>query len=266
MEGESEGRITWTYHDSDDEADVTKDDSDSDYDYEQIFSSLNQRKADTTIPPNSSSTTDSLPRKRLSSEGRRLSRVDVRGYIQIGLKDLALEERSLPNTSEAVPVAKSLGTDMRSGSLPPKSVSFLIPNLLADDVIDATLKPKKFSVTGKIMPRKVGYAVRVNDKDVAVFRYKKLLYATDNKCPHMGGPLADGDIEDLADDIVVKCPYHGYKFSLGNGTRRFPPCAAGAGADCSDNIHTYPVRADEAGRLWIFFESLSQSVFGCTDF
>ncbi|KAI8822446.1 uncharacterized protein EV422DRAFT_618935 [Fimicolochytrium jonesii] len=42
-------------------------------------------------------------------------------------------------------------------------------------------------------------------------------------CPHSGGPLHLGDIEDLgSDDPVIVCPWHSYRFSLVTGTS--PQC------------------------------------------
>merc|ERR1712151_1460477 len=69
---------------------------------------------------------------------------------------------------------------------------------------------------------------------VAVWRHRGKLYALDNRCAHMGGPLCEGDVEDLAahiavdksirlkggaqkEDGVVKCPRHGQCFNLRTG-------------------------------------------------
>merc|ERR1712056_152842 len=69
---------------------------------------------------------------------------------------------------------------------------------------------------------------------VCVWRHHGKLFALDNRCAHMGGPLCDGDVEDLAshmaqdasvklrggaksDDGVVKCPRHGQCFNLRTG-------------------------------------------------
>lgn len=51
---------------------------------------------------------------------------------------------------------------------------------------------------------------------VAVFRHRGKLCAIDDACPHRGGPLGKGDIEDGA----VLCPLHGWAFDLETGCMR----------------------------------------------
>jgi len=71
------------------------------------------------------------------------------------------------------------------------------------------------------------------NEQVAVFRHRGKLFALDNRCARMGGPLCEGDIEDLAahlgksgvelssgskkEDGVVKCPRHGMCFNIRTG-------------------------------------------------
>ena len=45
---------------------------------------------------------------------------------------------------------------------------------------------------------------------VAVFNVDGRFYAAGNVCPHAGGPLCEGWVED---DYVV-CPWHGWSFTL----------------------------------------------------
>mmetsp|Transcript_25938 Transcript_25938/g.59940 ORF Transcript_25938/g.59940 Transcript_25938/m.59940 type:complete len:566 (-) Transcript_25938:68-1765(-) len=79
--------------------------------------------------------------------------------------------------------------------------------------------------------RKISFE-RENEQ-VAVFRHRGQLFALDNRCAHMGGPLCEGDIEDLEkhlprpgvemlqgsekEDGVVKCPRHGMCFNIRTG-------------------------------------------------
>jgi nitrite reductase (NADH) small subunit len=59
-----------------------------------------------------------------------------------------------------------------------------------------------------------GRAYDVDGAQVAVFRLRDgSLRAIDAVCPHRGGPLADG----LIDECVVVCPLHGHTFDLGTG-------------------------------------------------
>ncbi len=50
-------------------------------------------------------------------------------------------------------------------------------------------------------------------REVAVFTYKGTLYAIDNICPHEGGPLGEGSL----DDTTVTCPWHGWQFDITTG-------------------------------------------------
>ncbi|MDE3195689.1 MAG: Rieske (2Fe-2S) protein [Acidobacteriota bacterium] len=69
---------------------------------------------------------------------------------------------------------------------------------------------------------------------VGVFRLRGELYAWENRCPHMGGPVCQGTIlprvvEKLTDssascgfafdesDMHIVCPWHGFEFSIATG-------------------------------------------------
>lgn len=55
--------------------------------------------------------------------------------------------------------------------------------------------------------------VRVNGKDVAVFRHGGAFFAIDDMCPHMGASLAGGFVE----EGIVTCPWHYWRFRLRDG-------------------------------------------------
>jgi nitrite reductase (NADH) small subunit len=77
-----------------------------------------------------------------------------------------------------------------------------------------------------------GRTYAVEDAQVAVFRLRDgTLRAIDAVCPHRGGPLADG----LIDERVVVCPLHGHTFDMCTG--------AEAGGELS--VRSYPVSAVE---------------------
>ena len=62
-----------------------------------------------------------------------------------------------------------------------------------------------------------GRAYAVGDLQIAVFRLRNgTLRATQAVCPHAGGPLADGQL----DDSVVLCPLHAAAFDLETGAAR----------------------------------------------
>ncbi|MFC6824170.1 Rieske (2Fe-2S) protein [Halopelagius fulvigenes] len=63
---------------------------------------------------------------------------------------------------------------------------------------------------------------------LAVFYHEDEVFATDNRCPHMGFPLTDGSVE----DGVLTCHWHHARFELSCGDT-FDPWA--------DDVRTYPV-------------------------
>ena len=58
-----------------------------------------------------------------------------------------------------------------------------------------------------------GRRVVVNGFFVAVFNTEEGFFATGEVCPHMGGPLSDGNIA----ATTVSCPLHGRKIELKTG-------------------------------------------------
>ncbi len=57
------------------------------------------------------------------------------------------------------------------------------------------------------------------DEDILLVKDKNNdFYAIDSRCSHEGGPLEQGDIEDLGNKLVVVCPWHSFDFDLKNGT------------------------------------------------
>lgn len=63
-------------------------------------------------------------------------------------------------------------------------------------------------------PEKVGKVVRVRQREIAVFRLEDgRLTAVENRCPHRGGPLAEG----IVCGEHVFCPLHDWKINLRDG-------------------------------------------------
>jgi nitrite reductase/ring-hydroxylating ferredoxin subunit len=48
---------------------------------------------------------------------------------------------------------------------------------------------------------------------VLLVRKGQRIYAIAETCSHLGGPLSEGTLEDLS----VRCPWHGSRFSLEDG-------------------------------------------------
>lgn len=63
--------------------------------------------------------------------------------------------------------------------------------------------------------------VNANDRTIALYKVNGRFFATDNTCPHQGGPLGDGSLE----DNVVTCPWHGWKFNVETGVSPVVPTA-----------------------------------------
>ncbi|MFE4544758.1 Rieske (2Fe-2S) protein [Arthrobacter sp. NPDC056727] len=81
-----------------------------------------------------------------------------------------------------------------------------------------------------------GRAYGVAGEQVAVFRLRDgTLRAVSAVCPHKGGPIADGTI----DQSVVMCPLHQHAFELETGCS-----TTGAGP-----LRSYSVYADEEGNI-----------------
>jgi len=83
------------------------------------------------------------------------------------------------------------------------------------------------------IPPREGREVVVGGRHIAVFNLGDRFFATDNRCPHRGGPLCDGIVTGAA----VVCPLHAWKVNLATGTVERPE---GANA-C---VQTYPLRVE----------------------
>ena len=89
------------------------------------------------------------------------------------------------------------------------------------------------------VPVREGRAVTVGGREIAIFNLGDRFLATDNRCPHQGGPLCDGIV---AGDTVV-CPLHAWKVRLDSGIVERPR----SGNAC---VVTYPTRVED-GMVWL---------------
>src|SRR5690242_10784791 len=64
------------------------------------------------------------------------------------------------------------------------------------------------------IPLREGRAVQIAGHDIAIFNLGTRFLAVENRCPHRGGPLADG----IVSGSTIVCPLHAWKFSLETGT------------------------------------------------
>ena len=92
----------------------------------------------------------------------------------------------------------------------------------------------RVAMTDTVPPRE-GRAVRLPDREIALFNLGDRFLATDNRCPHQGGPLCDG----IVTGVSVVCPLHAWKVRLEDGSVERP-------AAMKDHcVRTYPTRVDD---------------------
>ena len=72
------------------------------------------------------------------------------------------------------------------------------------------------------IPLREGRAVKVGAEEIAIFNLGDRFLAIANRCPHKGGPLADGIV---SGDSVI-CPLHSWKVCLSTGEVKRPAEAA----------------------------------------
>jgi NAD(P)H-dependent nitrite reductase small subunit len=82
------------------------------------------------------------------------------------------------------------------------------------------------------VPEGSGLSACVEGQELALFRVGGEIRALDGICPHAGGSLADGAIEDGA----VICPLHHWRFDASSGAAIAPAQAS---------VTVYPVQIDE---------------------
>lgn len=87
------------------------------------------------------------------------------------------------------------------------------------------------------VPSDRGLFVRLGSHEIALFRVGDQIYALQNACPHAGGPLAEGTLE----DGCVTCPLHAWKFDACTGAGLEPRSNSSAGRV---SVSAYPTRIE----------------------
>jgi nitrite reductase/ring-hydroxylating ferredoxin subunit len=100
--------------------------------------------------------------------------------------------------------------------------------------------------------------VDIGDVTIGIFRVGGRLFAYENSCPHMGGPVCQGlvipAVRELLDEhkasrgyafddseMRIVCPWHGYEFAIETGSHPAKP-----------SIRLKPVQVDEEdGRVYV---------------
>ncbi|MBM3735796.1 MAG: nitrite reductase small subunit NirD [Acidobacteria bacterium] len=78
------------------------------------------------------------------------------------------------------------------------------------------------------IPLHEGRAVHMGGHEVAIFNLGGRFVAVDNRCPHGGGPLADGIVGSASGRPTVTCPLHNWKVCLETGGVARPASGSGA--------------------------------------
>ena len=98
----------------------------------------------------------------------------------------------------------------------------------------SVLKDKNTLPEGRVQTVTAGH------QGVCLTHYKGKFSALDNKCPHQGGPLGEGSIE----NGMLRCPWHGWDFD---------PCSGLPPGGYDDGIQTFEVK-EEGDEIFIAIE------------
>jgi nitrite reductase (NADH) small subunit len=80
-----------------------------------------------------------------------------------------------------------------------------------------------------------GHYVDIDGRELAVFLHRGRPYVMDNTCPHAGGSLSSGYVEEHAGTPCAVCPMHAWSFRLDNGEYFDMP---------GFEVRVYPVRVE----------------------
>ena len=88
------------------------------------------------------------------------------------------------------------------------------------------------------VPLREGRSVAIDGCELAIFNLGDRFVAMENRCPHRGGPLADGIVSATGEEITVTCPLHNWRVAVDEGCVVKPSGQEGA---C---VRTFPVRVE----------------------
>jgi len=98
------------------------------------------------------------------------------------------------------------------------------------------------------IPLREGRAVQVGGQVVAIFNLGHHFLALENRCPHRGGPIADG----IVSAGTVVCPLHAWKIDLITGSVTNQP-------ESPQCVKTFPVRVED-GAVFVEISFANSSV------
>jgi len=99
--------------------------------------------------------------------------------------------------------------------------------------------PAEFRKAGKLedFPEGRGRVLDIDGMAVAVFNVAGAIHATENRCPHSGGPLGEGELE----GSIVTCPLHQWRFDVPTGQCQHLPAV---------KLKKYEAKV-ENGEVWV---------------
>ena len=220
---------------------------------------------------------------------RRLATPSSPGEVE----PLGLEFAKVP-VCAPLPFASEPAVKAAQGSL----LFFVVASVRLDQLLDCEehgAPPMAFTVTGatrrKNRTEPLGTEVRVNDTDITLFRWGKVVHAVQSRCPHQGAKLSGGDfeLEDIEDlsavmgqsrACVLTCPHHRWRFDVVSGAKvvpskmRWGPAAGGDSKvlvrDAKSEHYRLPTYhttvEDGTGAISVGFQAISSNTFESDDF
>ena len=101
------------------------------------------------------------------------------------------------------------------------------------------LDDKTSLVDGRVMTVTAGH------KGICLTNFEGKISALDNRCPHQGGPLGEGSIE----NGLLRCPWHGWDFCPHGGDS----------ADYDDGLEAFPVKIED-NKIYVGLEEEPEHV------
>ena len=100
------------------------------------------------------------------------------------------------------------------------------------------------------IPPREGRTLRLGALSIAVFNTGREFLALENRCPHSGGPLADG----IVGGLTVTCPLHNWRICLETG-HVTKPCESAASP-----VRTFPIKVEDGIILLAVAQAVSPAI------
>ncbi|NER16087.1 thiamine pyrophosphate-binding protein [Spongiivirga citrea] len=98
----------------------------------------------------------------------------------------------------------------------------------------------KVLLNKKDLPEGRVKTVTADHKGICLTHYEGKFSALDNRCPHQGGPLGEGSIE----NGMLRCPWHGWDYH---------PCTGNSPGGFDDGVDTFPIK-EEGDAIYVGLE------------